>query len=215
MLFNSYIFVFLFLPIALLGWYGLNKIGQRKVALVFLTGMSLWFYGYFNATYLLLIIGSIIGNYLLSLILQRLTAYYGKRDRSDVPVRYTVLICGLLLNLGLLFYFKYYDFFIENVNAIFKADHTLRHILLPLGISFFTFQQLSYIVDRSLGRSEHYGLTEYAAFVTIFPQLIAGPIVLHSELIPQFMSDEHRFNADGFYDGMVTFVLGLSKKVLL
>ncbi len=215
MLFNSYIFVFLFLPLALMGWYGLNRIGQRKAALVFLTGMSLWFYGYFNAAYLLLIVGSILGNYLLSLILQSLTAYNDKRGRVNKPAEYIVLICGLLLNLGLLFYFKYYDFFIENVNMIFKADHTLKHILLPLGISFFTFQQLSYIADRSLGRSEHYGLIEYSAFVTFFPQLIAGPIVLHSELIPQFMSDEHRFNADGFYDGMVTFVLGLSKKVLL
>lgn len=83
------------------------------------------------------------------------------------------LITGILLNLGILFYFKYYDFFIENINYAFHTDFTLKHILLPLGISFFTFQQLSFIIDRCLGKTEHYSFINYITFVTFFPQLIA------------------------------------------
>ncbi len=216
MLFNSYIFLFLFLPVVLIGWYGLNKFSGRKTALIFLTGMSLWFYGYYNVWYLILIIASILGNFILSLILKH------ARDNGDISGhRYKLasgftLFGGIALNLGLLFYFKYYDFFIENINAVFGSDLTLKHIILPLGISFFTFQQLSYIVDRALGRAEHSGLIEYSAFVTFFPQLIAGPIVLHSELIPQLTDDKKPlFDADMFYDGVISFVIGLSKKVLL
>jgi D-alanyl-lipoteichoic acid acyltransferase DltB (MBOAT superfamily) len=216
MLFNSYIFIFLFLPIVLIGWYGLNRTDHHKTALVFLTGMSLWFYGYFNAAYLILIVVSILGNYAISAVLSLLET----RHSSDVTTpgirRGIFLALGLILNLGLLFYFKYYDFFIENINIIFRTDFNLKHILLPLGISFFTFQQLSFIIDRSLGRADHYGLIEYAAFVTFFPQLIAGPIVLHSELVPQFKETaEKGFDAGAFYDGVISFVLGLSKKVLL
>ncbi len=216
MLFNSYIFIFLFLPLSLCGWYGLNRIGLKRPALIFLTGMSLWFYGYFNVYYLLLIVGSISGNYLLSLILYEVSKRHGNKERLIRTAKTFTLACGMVLNLGLLFYFKYYDFFVGNINVIFKTDITLKHILLPLGISFFTFQQLSFIVDRGLGRAEHYGLTEYAAFVTFFPQLVAGPIVLHTELIPQLLGkDSGHFDHKLFYDGFISFVLGLSKKVLL
>lgn len=211
MLFNSYIFVFIFLPLTLAGWYILNHFNKERLALLYLTGMSLWFYGYFNKMYLLLIVGSILGNYLLSLYLSRC-----ERAGDIKYAKRVVTILGVIFNLGILFYFKYFDFFIEYINAIFKADFALRHILLPLGISFFTFQQLSFIVDRGWGKAKHYSLPQYSAFVTFFPQLIAGPIVLHTELVPQFMdSDKRRFNADNFYDGVVSFVLGLSKKVLL
>ena len=154
MLFNSYIFIFLFLPLALLGWYGLNRCRAYEMAKLFLAVMSLWFYGYFNLCYL------------LSFLLKRF---------SSPKVCRAGLWAGVLLNLGILFYFKYYDFFFENVNAVFKTDFTLRHILLPLGISFFTFQQLSFIIDRAKGKAEHYSFINYLTFVTFFPQLIAGP----------------------------------------
>lgn len=207
MLFNSYIFIFIFLPAALIGWYLLNRMKKYEAAKVFLAGMSLWFYGYFNVYYLLIIVFSILVNYILSFLITfsktRLTQRIG-------------LITGILINLGILFYFKYYDFFIENINYIFRSDFNLKHILLPLGISFFTFQQLSFIIDRCLGKAEHYSFINYATFVTFFPQLIAGPIVLHKELVPQFEDLKKRsFSTTNFAKGISLFVLGLGKKVLL
>ena len=147
MLFNSYIFIFIFLPAVLLGWYGLNKLQKYELAKVFLTGMSLWFYGYFNTYYLFIIIASILINYLISYLLT-----FCKTRRANQ----FGLFAGVAANLAILFYFKYYDFFIENINYVFRADFNLKHILLPLGISFFTFQQLSFIIDRCTGKTEHY-----------------------------------------------------------
>lgn len=124
--------------------------------------MSLWFYGYFNLYYLTIILVSIGLNYALSRLLTRVPA----DSRHTLLFRRTGLLAGVVLNLGILFYFKYYDFFIENINFIFQTDYTLKHILLPLGISFFTFQQLSFVVDRCLGKCEHYSLINYITFVT-------------------------------------------------
>lgn len=212
MLFNSYIFIFIFLPLVLIGWYGLNRYGFYKTANLFLAGMSLWFYGYFNPYYLAIILCSIGLNYLLSFLLTKVpagSARIGLWNRIG-------MLAGIFLNLGILFYFKYYDFFIENINFVFRTDFTLKHILLPLGISFFTFQQLSFIIDRCLGRSEHYSLLNYVTFVTFFPQLIAGPIVLYKEMIPQFEDISKRpFQASSFSRGIYLFILGLAKKVLL
>jgi len=126
------------------------------------------------------------------------------------------MFAGIIFNVTLLGYFKYYDFFVDNINAIFKADFALKHIILPLGISFFTLQQLSYIIDRSWGTAPHYNLIDYVAYVTFFPQLIAGPIVLHSELIPQFNDlSKRKFNVESFTEGMMIFSLGMIKKVLI
>ena len=212
MLFNSYIFIFIFLPLVLIGWYGFNHYKKHQLADLFLAGMSLWFYGYFNVYYLAIILVSIALNYLLSYLLTKIpqnSVHQKIWNRAG-------LIAGLTLNLGILFYFKYYDFFIENVNAVFHADFALKHILLPLGISFFTFQQLSFIIDRCLGRAEHYPFLNYVTFVTFFPQLIAGPIVLYDELIPQFQDiSKRKFNSASFARGIYLFVLGLAKKVLL
>ncbi len=207
MLFNSYIFIFIFLPITLLGWYFLNTRKAYKAAMYFLAGMSLWFYGYFNYYYLLIIIASILGNYLLSYLMRYSHSKWSGRIG---------LMAGITFNLGLLFYFKYYDFFIDNINVIFRTDFNLKHILLPLGISFFTFQQISFIVDRCLGKAEHYPFADYITFVTFFPQLVAGPIVLYKEIMPQFEdTSNRRFNADNFVKGIILFTIGLSKKVLL
>lgn len=212
MLFNSYIFIFIFLPAVLLGWYGLNRCRQYKLANLFLAGMSLWFYGYFNVYYLAIILSSICLNYILSFLLTLVPA---DSPRSR-PLYRIGLWTGVFLNLGILFYFKYYDFFIENINYAFHTDYTLKHILLPLGISFFTFQQLSFVIDRCLGKSEHYSFLNYITFVTFFPQLIAGPIVLYKEMIPQFEDiSRRRFDFSSFFRGICLFVLGLSKKVLL
>lgn len=212
MLFNSYIFIFIFLPLVLLGWYGFNHYQKYELANLFLAGMSLWFYGYFNTYYLAIILVSIGMNYLLSYLLSKLPESCARRKMWNR----LGLAAGLILNLGILFYFKYYDFFIENINTVFETGFTLKHILLPLGISFFTFQQLSFVIDRCLGRAEHYPFLNYVTFVTFFPQLIAGPIVLYDEIIPQFQDiSKRRFDSISFARGIYLFILGLAKKVLL
>lgn len=207
MLFNSYIFIFIFLPLTLAGWYTLNRFKAYETAKFFLAGMSLWFYGYFNVYYLAVIVASILANYLLSFLLEFSHTAFTRR---------LGLFAGLAVNLGLLFYFKYYDFFFENINVLFHTDFNLKHILLPLGISFFTFQQLSFIIDRCTKKAPHYSFADYITFVTFFPQLIAGPIVLHGEMIPQFENiSNRRFQSDNFAKGITLFTIGLGKKVLL
>ena len=207
MLFNSYIFILFFFPIVLIGYYLTGRFGKLRMGNIFLIGMSLWFYGYYNPKYLFIICGSIIFNYIFSkLILARRNGKSGK----------WLTAAGVIVNVAIIFYFKYYDFFIENINAVFKTTFELYNIALPLGISFFTFQQISYIVDSYHGETEGYSFDEYALFVCYFPQLIAGPIVLHNELIPQFRDASKRsFNAENFGHGMYIFALGLFKKVLL
>lgn len=207
MLFNSYVFVLLFLPLCLLGYFGLNHVKKYKLAQIFLLGMSLWFYGYFNPSYLLIIISSIVVNYCIYRLMEK---------QGEGSLRKPLMILGVVLNVGILVYFKYMDFFIGNINALFKTDIEFLKIALPLGISFFTFQQLSFIIDAYRGEIADYNFLDYANFVTYFPQLIAGPIVTHDELVPQFMDKEKkRFNVDNFAQGIYMFTFGLAKKVLL
>ena len=207
MLFNSYIFIFLFLPLCLAGWFGLNHFRKYTLAQLFLLGMSLWFYGYFNPSYLVIIIVSIVSNFLITRILSRTTS---------TALRKAEVVLAVVWNLGVLFYYKYFDFFIENINLLAHTDYALRHILLPLGISFFTFQQLSYVLDAYHQEVPRYTFLQYASYVAYFPQLIAGPIVTHDELIPQFMDpSKRRFDWDSFSKGLYMFILGLSKKVLI
>ncbi|MBR1650578.1 MAG: MBOAT family protein [Lachnospiraceae bacterium] len=205
MLFNSQFFIFIFLPICLVVWYLLRKFKRYNLSLAFLIGMSLWFYGYFDIHYLYIIILSIAINYLISFLIKKIE-----------KLKKFFLITGLVCNLALLGYFKYFDFFVSNINAVFKTDFALKHIVLPLGISFFTLQQISYIVDRYKGTAPHVNILKYASFVTFFPQLVAGPIVLHSTLLPQFEAENARkFDINGFLEGAVRFILGLIKKVLI
>lgn len=208
MLFNSYYFIFLFLPAALSGYYFLNYVNRYRAANIFLTGMSLWFYGYFNASYLLIICGSIVANFLFA---KAMVSFSAKPS-----LRKAVLVFGICANVAVIFYFKYFNFFLENINALFHRSFELKNILLPLGISFFTFQQLSYLVDSYRGQTGGYSFDEYALFVSFFPQLIAGPIVLHSETIPQFREvSNRRILYQNFSRGMYIFALGLFKKVII
>lgn len=208
MLFNSYIFILAFLPVTLAGYFGLARL-FRKLPLnkVWLVGCSLVFYAYFNVRYLPIIVLSILVNYALS---QGMLAARGK------GVRALLLAVGLLGNLGVLGYYKYYDFFVQNVNALAGTSFVLHRLVLPLGISFFTFQQLSYVIDSYKRTVPRYGLIDYSLFVTFFPQLIAGPIVLHSEIVPQFADPENRrFRFENFAPGLYAFALGLFKKVIV
>ncbi len=210
MLFNSYIFVLLFYPIVLIVYFGFNHFGKYTSAKVFLILASLVFYGYFNWWYLLILVSSVVLNYTFSRIMLN--------EKTSNNIRKLVLAGALTFNIGSLFFFKYYDFFVENVNALFKSDWPLLNLLLPLGISFFTFQQLSYVID-SYRRDEKisaYKFFDYALFVTYFPQLIAGPIVTHDEMVPQFADvSKKRFNPDNFSAGLYGFTLGMVKKVII
>ena len=173
MYFNSYLFIFLFVPITLLGYYTLNHFKKYRPALAWVVFASLVFYSWANLPLFFLIASSIAGNFICSLLMKKT----GKNKRFG--------ILGIIFDLGLLFYFKYYDFFISNMNAAFGLDWALKHIALPMGISFYTFQQISYMADRMNGKADHYGLLDYMSFVTFFPQLVAGPIVRASDFIPQ------------------------------
>lgn len=210
MLFNSYVFVLFFFPLVLIGYFGFNHIAKYTAAKVFLILASLFFYGYFNWWYLPIIVLSVLLNYVFSKIMLN--------ERTGSGLRKIVFAGALALNIGSLFFFKYFDFFVGNVNALFKTDWPLLHIVLPLGISFFTFQQLSYVID-SYRRDEKivaYRFIDYALFVTYFPQLIAGPIVTHDEMVPQFADvGRKRFDPENFSAGLYGFALGLGKKAIV
>jgi D-alanyl-lipoteichoic acid acyltransferase DltB (MBOAT superfamily) len=139
-----------------------------------------------------------------------------KSGSKHKSIKKLLFVAGLVLNIGILFYFKYYDFFMENVNTVFKTNFGFLGLTLPLGISFYTFQQLSYVIDSYRGENGKYSLLEYIAYVSFFPQLIAGPIVYHNELIPQLKDEKnHRLNYENLSRGIYTFALGLAKKVLI
>ena len=207
MLFNSFVFIFAFLPITFLVYFGLNKMRQYTLAKAALVVASLYFYAFFNWSYLPIILSSIVVNYLV--------AWRMKVDDKRW-LRKLWMIVGVAFNIGMIGYFKYFDFFIENVNVIFKTDFTLRNILLPLGISFFTFQQVAFVVDSYRRKTELPRFLDYCNFVTFFPQLIAGPIVLPEEMLPQFEDRANRcINYENLFNGLFIFALGMCKKVLI
>ena len=172
MLFNSYIF--LFLPVTLLGFHLLGGRSLPRLTMLWLVTASLFFYGWWNPSYLVLIIGSMLFNYAAGSLLRR------HRRRG-------LLALGVGGNLALLAYYKYANFCVDNLNALAGSDLHLESIILPLAISFFTFQQIAYLVDTFRGETEQHTFLHYALFVTFFPQLIAGPIVHHREMLPQFL----------------------------
>jgi alginate O-acetyltransferase complex protein AlgI len=210
MLFNSQIFILVFLPITLVLFY-LSALRSHTLALSAALVASLIFYSYWNPKFVILLLLSIVVNYTIG---RNLILY---RDHTG-PDRRAALLLGLgaFLNLAAISYFKYYNFFINNVNTVFGSNIVFEDIFLPLGISFFTFQQIAYLVDCYQGKTKETNFRDYALFVSFFPQLIAGPIVHHSQMMPQFKSDSvGRFNLPIFLDGVTIFILGLAKKVIL
>jgi len=208
MLFNSYIFIFLFLPLSLAGYFALNHFGLTKLSRLWLFGMSLWFYGSNTPKYLVLICASIVINFAFYRLSLRL---------AHSPYRKAAMALAVIINLGILFYYKYFNFFVDTVNSLLPTEWTVKTIMLPLGISFFTFQQVSFVVDSFRGEvSPDYDFLDYACFVSFFPQLVAGPIVTHDELVPQLMDEKRQhFDFESFAKGVFIFAIGLAKKVLI
>ena len=204
MLFNSTEFLFFFLPATLAGFLLLKKHGYGRAAMGFIALASLFFYGWWNLNYLGLLLGSVIFNFTTGRLMQ---------FRGACRLTLIIGISGNLICLGI---FKYFNFFVDNVNVILSNDLSVPSIILPLGISFFTFQQIAYLVDVYKGEVKTNGFLEYLVFVTFFPQLIAGPIVHQKSMMPQF-----REHPEKGYDwkkssmGLSLFAIGLFKKVVL
>jgi alginate O-acetyltransferase complex protein AlgI len=185
MLFNSYEFILVFLPITAIVYFGLGAKGLFQTAIGWLVLASLVFYGWWNPAYLLLLFISILVNFTLGINLQK---QFGK-DSSQL-LRKITFVAGIAFNLGLLGYFKYANFFADNFGRLTGTDYGLEKILLPLAISFFTFQQIAFLADARKGEIRDLSFLHYCLFVTFFPQLIAGPIVHHRYVLPQFANPQ-------------------------
>ncbi|HNW81428.1 MAG TPA: MBOAT family O-acyltransferase, partial [bacterium] len=183
MLFNSYAYILVFLPISLIIYFYLNKIKNSLVSNYFLVAASFFFYSYWDPKYLLLMLISVIFNYSIGTLLSKMNSKKAAK---------TALFTGIAINLVALGYYKYADFFIKSTNAVAGTNFDLQHIVLPLAISFFTFQQIAYLVDSYRGLTKEYDFLNYCLFVSFFPQLIAGPIVHHKEMMPQFEQTENK-----------------------
>ncbi len=217
MLFNSYFFILIFLPITTFFYFFLSN---RKLVLaskIWLAAASLFFYAWWNVALLPVILVSIAFNYSIgSCIIPH--------QRISIGLKQAILVIGIVFNLLLLGYFKYFMFFETNINVILQAFFSpLTHfrllvfdIVLPLGISFFTFTQIAYLVDVYRGVAKEYSLLNYILFVTFFPHLIAGPIIHHKEMMPQFDSLRNKsLNHENFRKGLFLFSIGLFKKLVL
>ena len=203
MLFNSYEFLLLFLPITFFVYFYLNSKKLITVSKVFLVLASLFFYSWWNVIYLPLILGSMIFNFYVG-------QFLGKNRTKKM------LTFGIIGNVALLGYFKYTDFFIENFNWALNKDVELLHLALPLAISYFTFQQIAFLVDSYRGETKEYNFLNYALFITFFPQLLMGPIMHHKEIIPQFQTKWKSFiKWENVALGLFIFAIGLSKKTLI
>ena len=204
MVFSSAIFLFIFLPIVLLIYYILPKLSQKNIFLLF---ASLIFYAYGEPKFVLIMMLSIIINYFLGFIIE-----YSKK--YSLLIRRLSLLLVVIVNVGLLFYYKYYDFFIENVNGIFGLELPLKNIILPIGISFFTFQIMSYQFDLYLNKVKlQKNPLKLGLYIALFPQLIAGPIIRYIDVAEQI--DSRKLKFDSFAYGIQRFIIGLGKKVLI
>ncbi|WP_309398267.1 MBOAT family O-acyltransferase [Cerasicoccus maritimus] len=208
MLFNSYEFILAFLPLAVIGYYLLARFFNKETAQSWLIAVSLFYYGWWNPIYLGLVLGSALVNFGMGAAI----SYYTRGRRPNL----LVTLIGVFMNLALLGYFKYANFFVDNINAVLEVGWTLDKVILPLAISFFTFQQIAYLVDCYEDNAPLYEFREYLLFVVFFPQLIAGPIVHHKEMMPQFEhEDTYRLKWDNIAIGLTFFAFGLFKKVVI
>lgn len=208
MLFNSYGFILFFLPACLLGYFVLGRSGSSRLAFGWLVGCSLLFYGAWNVAYPFVLLGSVGFNFFMG---QRLT------KKSGGPFSPRMLLgLGVGGNLLLLGYCKYANFFIESIASFWAPGFSSVQVLLPLAVSFFTFQQIAYLIDTAQGKIECHGFLDYLLFVSFFPKLTAGPIVTYGEMFPQLRRpDICRFRSENLAVGVTIFSLGLFKKVIV
>lgn len=207
MLFNSIEFLGAFLPITLIVYFTLNRYGQDKLGKIWLLAASLFFYAWWKPIYLILIVTSMTLNYFAG---QKLNYI------ENPKLRKALYITFLMLNLSVLLYYKYTNFLVDNVNILLPEDIVIDKIALPLAISFFTFQKFAYITDSYRGETKGYDFLNFCLFVSFFPQLIAGPIVHHKEIMPQFQdADKKQFSSSNFSKGIYIFLMGLVKKIAI
>lgn len=203
MLFNSYEFILCFLPLTWLVYFLLSYKVSEKSAKYFLILASLLFYSYWDLSNLPILLVSIGINYAFGVLLSK--------KRSLLFLSF-----GVAFNILFLCYFKYTDFIISNINILMDSNIPLQNIVLPLGISFFTFTQTAYLVDVYRGGTNGYSKSDCLLFVTIFPHLISGPILYHKDMIPQFSdSSRYKINYENIYYGILVFTIGLLKKVII
>ncbi len=209
MLFNSYGFIFLYLPAVLLGFFWLARVSHAFAA-GWLALASLFFYSYWNPAYVGLLLLSIACNYAFGLWIAKAGVRHEDRRKKQL------LIAAITANLLLLAYYKYANFFIGSVNSLAGMQWNLGEIILPLGISFFTFTQIAFLADTYQGKVKEYNFIHYLLFVTYFPHLIAGPVLHHREMMPQFaLASTYRFNYENLSVGLTIFIIGLFKKVIV
>jgi alginate O-acetyltransferase complex protein AlgI len=207
MLFNSFEFIFAFLPVIFIGYFILSKMQLLQATKIWLVASSLVFYSWWNIAYLPLLLASLFFNYFVGSALGKENFKWSRKG---------ILVIGIIINVTFLGYYKYSDFFIININALTDSNFALLHLALPLAISFFTFEQIIYLVDSYRGETKDYSLLDYSLFVTFFPKLIAGPIVYHNEIIPQFISKRNKLiNWKNISKGIFIFAIGLFKKVAI
>lgn len=212
MLFNSYQFIFGFLPIAVLGYMLVNMLSSRKLSLAWLVLISVVFYGVWNPLNLVIIAPSIALNYMAG---RALKSAIKRDDRFGDRLANVIVIAGVVFNLCFLGYFKYKNFFLDSLNTLAGTDFLLVSVILPLGISFITFQKIAFLVDIRAGVIDDFDLFDFLVFVFFFPQLIAGPIVHYREMMPQFDNIKSRIDVHDVAVGMGLFAMGLFKKVVL
>jgi alginate O-acetyltransferase complex protein AlgI len=206
-LFNSYVFIFAFLPLVLAGYALLRRASNLLWPVVWLVLASFVYYAWWRPEFLLLLLFSISVNFAFGTLI-----IDGALSRTQSRA---VLTAGILFNLCLLGYFKYAGFFVANLDYVLGLDWAVPSIILPIGISFITFQKIAFLVDAHRGLVRHFTLLNYAFFVTFFPQLIAGPITHHSEIMPQIGPSVRRDLASDIAVGLSIFVVGLFKKVVV
>lgn len=206
MYFNSYIFVLAFLPIVLCGYYLINRTKKYWLGQLWLLLSSLIFIGYLNMWYAFFAIICILTGYLFVLQIRNNS---GRASKGW-------LVCGLVFHIGMLLYFKYSSFFISNLNLLVKKEIPIPQIIIPLGISFFTFQQVAYLIECYKGSAIKVDLLEYALYIAFFPKFLQGPILLQEDMIPWLKDESNKqFSSEHFSRGLYAFALGLGKKVLL
>ena len=210
MIFSSYQFLLGFFPVVTAGYWLLNHFHYYDMAKILLVAASFFFYSQGSPVFFPFFLGSVLANYVLGITMCRLKGDENRKQRK------WILLIGVLANLALLGYYKYMNFFLENLNALAGTDFVLKKLVLPIGISFFTFQLIAFLVDCYRGETKEYHILEYLLFITFFPQLIVGPIVHHGEITPQFENPENRkLNQKNVSLGIFIFAIGCAKKMLL